>query len=110
MDESGDGEGAEELAGGVLQEADADDLAEALEAGAVGGVGIRSDGDGGDAEDGAEVRWIGEIMQGEVALLLPRHGNDYFGFKKALIRIDEFAAGLADLIVAVGVDVDHLHG
>src|ERR1700722_6139009 len=49
-------------------------------------------------------------MQGEVALLLPRHGNDHLGCEKALVRVDEFAAGLADLIVAVGIDVDHLHG
>src|SRR6202789_526931 len=73
---------AEELTGGVLQEADADGLAEALQTGAVRGVRIRTDGDGGDADDGAEVGGIGEVVEGEVALLLPGHGNDHLGGEK----------------------------
>ena len=110
MGDDWDGEGAEELAGGVLQEADADALAEAFETGAVGGVGVGSDGDGGDAEDGAEVGGIGEVVEGEIALLLPGHGDDDVAGEEALVGIDEFGAGLGHFVVAAGVDVDDLHG
>ena len=101
---SGNGKDAEELAGGVLQEADADALAEAFQAGAVGGVGVGADGDGGDAEDGAEIGGIGEVVEGEIALLLPGHGDDDVAGEEALVGIDEFGAGLWALIVAAGVD------
>ncbi len=110
MDDDWNRKGAEELTGRVLQETDADAFAEALEAGTVGGVRIGPDGDGGDAEDGAEVDGIGEVVEGEVALLLPGHGDDDVAGEKALVGIDELGAGLGDLIVTAGVEVDHLHG
>src|ERR1700722_1301136 len=110
MSDDGDGEGSDELAGGVLQQADADRLAEALEAGAVGSVRIRANADGGDADDGAEVGGGGEVVESEVALLLPRHRNDHLSGEEALVGVDELAAGLADLIEAIRVDVDDLHG
>ena len=71
---------------------------------------IGSDGDGGDTEDGAEVRGIGEVVKGEVALLLPCHRDDDVGGEEALVGIDEFGAGFGELIVTAGVEVDHLHG
>lgn len=46
MDDDGNGEDPEELADGVLRESDADELAESLHTGTVGGVGVGPDGDG----------------------------------------------------------------
>ena len=71
---------------------------------------IGTDGNGGDAEDGAEVCGIGEVVEGQIALLLPGHGDDDVGCEKALIGVEEFGAGLRHLIVTAWVEVDHLHG
>src|SRR5206468_3537751 len=98
--------GPEELAGRVLQETDADDFAEALKTWAIRGVRIGPNGDGGDAKDGAEVYGIGQLMEGIVAFLLPRHGDDDVGCKEALIGVEELNAGLGHLTVTAGIEVN----
>ena len=47
----------------------ADVRAEAFQAGAVGGVRVGGDGEGGDAGDGGEVAGVGEVAEGEVGFL-----------------------------------------
>ncbi len=69
-----------------------------------------SDGDGGDAEDGADVGGVDELVEREVAFLLPRHRDDDVAGEEALVGVDEFGAGLGNLVVAAGIDVDNLHG
>src|SRR6202042_534553 len=101
---------SKELLCGVLEEADSDNLAETFEARAIGGVRVCTNGDGGDAEDGAKVGGIGEFVEGKIALFLPCHGHDDVVAKEALIGIDEFTAGFWNLVVAIGIDIDHLHG
>lgn len=102
----GDKEGSKELAGHILREADAGRRCEALYPWAVGGVRIDSDREGGDADDGADVGEVGDVVEAEIALLLPGERNDYVGRQKLLIGIDQFAAGLAQSGGGIGFDAD----
>src|ERR1035441_7306123 len=68
--QGGDKEGAEELAGGVLQIAVADVLAEAAPSGSVSGVSVAADGVAGGAHDGNRVEGVGQVAEGEAGLLL----------------------------------------
>jgi len=110
MEDDREGEGSEELAGDILHIADADGFAEALKAGAVGGVGVGGDGDGGDADDGYKVSGVCKVMEGKVAFLLPAHWNDDIGAEKFLVGIDDVTAGFGNLAEVVGVEMDGFHG
>jgi len=61
--QGGDKEGAEEFAGGVLQIAVADVLAEAAPGGSISGVGIAADGVAGGAHNGNRVVEIGQVAE-----------------------------------------------
>lgn len=76
-----DGEGSKELAGGILQKTDADGPAEAFKAGAVNVVRIGTDGDRGDADDGAEVFGVGEVVGGGVAFSCQVRGITMFAVR-----------------------------
>ena len=66
VDKRGNEEGAEEFAGQVLGKADADVAAPAGNAGAVSGVRVDGDGDGGFTGDGEQVEGVEKVVRCEV--------------------------------------------
>jgi len=93
VDEGRDEEGTEELTGEVLGVADADVAAEAVHSGAVGGVGVRADGDGGGAEDGDCVEGVKEVACGEAGLLSGGEGLDLRAGEEAGEPVDDGNGG-----------------
>src|ERR1035441_364469 len=85
--QGGDKEGAEELAGGVLQIAVADVLAEAAPSGSVSGVSVAADGVAGGAHDGNRVEGVGQVAEGEAGLLLRSKRYRSGGVEEALVGV-----------------------
>ena len=101
--EGGNEEGAEELAGGVLQEGVTGISTEALPSGPVGGVGVGADGQGGGARDRNQVAGVLEVVEGQMALLLRGERDGNGGVEESGIGIRGFDAGCVRTADAVGI-------
>ena len=99
----GDEEGAEELAGGFLQEAVTGISTEALPSGPIGGVRVGADGKGGRACDRNQVEGVLEVVEGQVGLLLRGERDGNGGVEESIIGIRSFEAGSARLVGAASI-------
>ena len=84
-----DEEGAEEFAGEVFTVADADNLGEAVHAGAVIRVGVGAYGDGGVGHDGDGVEGIEQVFGGEAGFFFRSEGLDLWPVDEAGEEVDE---------------------
>src|SRR5208283_4311364 len=92
----GNEEGAEELAGQVLREADAGVAAPTGNAGTVSGVGVGGDGDGRFTADGEKVERIEQVVRGKPGFLPRSERLDVRSVQKARIPIDDGEVRHAD--------------
>src|SRR5580692_5914463 len=88
VDDGWDQKGAEEFAGDVLGVGDADALAEAGEAGAVGGVGVGGDADAGGGKDGDAVEGIDDVADGEPGFFFGGERLDLGAVEKARVPVN----------------------
>ena len=70
----------------------------AVPTGAVGGVRIGGDGEGGGPGDGGDVAGINEVAEGEMGLLRGGERDGDGGVEETGVRVGGFEAGLADLV------------